>query len=153
MSTLKPPKIMIGQSLKECWFMIQRLFKNVKIKQKWTLYTHMICFSFLVSILKVVAMYYEPSLVVVLKNPSVYVCHTSSLTHSCHGLKYVNTLMNLYLCTFVDAWLKKFMYLFMIGEHIILIEPSSNWFDATFNFNTKTRSSKREILMNWNVQN
>jgi hypothetical protein len=63
----------------------------------------MICFSFLVSILKVVAMYYEPSLVVVLKNPSVYVCCTSSLTRGCHGLKYVNTSMNLYLCTFVDA--------------------------------------------------
>jgi hypothetical protein len=68
MSTLKPPKIMIRQSLKECWFIIQRFFLNVKIKQKWTLYTHMICLYFLVSILKVVDMYYEPSLIVMLKN-------------------------------------------------------------------------------------
>ncbi len=55
------------------------------------------------------------------KIPSVYVC-TSSLTHSCHGLKYVNILMNLYLSTFVDAWLGWFMYVSMIDEHIIPIE-------------------------------
>jgi hypothetical protein len=61
--------------------------------------------------------------------------------------------MNLYLCTFVDAWLGWFMYLSMINEHIILVEHSFNWFDAICDFNTKTRFSKREILMNWNVQN
>jgi len=45
------------------------------------------------------------------------------------------------------------MYMSMIDEHIISIEPSSNWFDATCDFNTKAHFSKREVLMNWNVQN
>jgi hypothetical protein len=83
----------------------------------------------------------------------VYVCHTSSLTHGCHGLKYVNTLMNLYLCTFVDAWLGWSMYLSMIDENYILIELGFNWFNATCDFNTIACSSKKEVLMNWNVQN
>jgi hypothetical protein len=45
------------------------------------------------------------------------------------------------------------MYISMINEHIISVEPNSNWFDATCDFNTKTHFSKGEILMNWNVQN
>jgi hypothetical protein len=36
----------------------------------------------------------------------------------------------------------------MIDEHIILVELSSNSFNATCGFNKKTRSSKGQVLMN-----
>jgi len=49
-------------------------------------------------------------------------------------------------------WLKWLLYLFMIDEHIISIKSCSNSFNATCDFNTKTHFSKREILMNCNVQ-
>jgi len=39
----------------------------------------------------------------------------------------------------------------MIDEHIISIEFGSNPFNATCDFNTKARSSKGQIFMNWNV--
>ncbi len=48
-------------------------------------------------------------------------------------------------------WLGQLIYLFMIDEHIILVEFGSNSFNATCDFNTKTRSLKEEIFMNWNV--
>ncbi len=58
------------------------------------LYT--ICIDFHVLILKVDVIYFEPSLVIVLKEfKCMCVCHTSSLTHDHHGLKYMNILMNL----------------------------------------------------------
>jgi len=41
----------------------------------------------------------------------------------------------------------------MIDEHIVLIESCSNSFNATCDFNTKSRFSKGEVLMNCNVQN
>ncbi len=41
----------------------------------------------------------------------------------------------------------------MINEHIILVEFGSNSFNATCDFNIKTCSSKKEVFMNWNVQN
>jgi len=41
----------------------------------------------------------------------------------------------------------------MIDEHIISIEFSSNSFNATCDFNTKTRSLEGKIFMNWNVWN
>jgi len=41
----------------------------------------------------------------------------------------------------------------MIDEHIISIEFGSNSFNATCDFNTKARSSKWKIFMNWNVRN
>jgi hypothetical protein len=40
----------------------------------------------------------------------------------------------------------------MIDEHIILVESRSNSFNVTCGFNTKTHSSKGEVLMNWNVR-
>jgi hypothetical protein len=40
----------------------------------------------------------------------------------------------------------------MINEHIMSIEFGFNSFNATYDFNIKTRSSKEEIFMNWNVQ-
>jgi len=46
------------------------------------------------------------------------------------------------------SWLKWSIYLSMINEHIILVELSSNSFNAICGFNTK-----RGILMNWNVRN
>jgi hypothetical protein len=36
----------------------------------------------------------------------------------------------------------------MINQHIISVEFGSNSFNVTCDFNTKTRSSKREIFMN-----
>jgi hypothetical protein len=41
----------------------------------------------------------------------------------------------------------------MIDEHIILVEYNYNSFNTTCGLNTKTCSSKKEILMNWNVWN
>jgi hypothetical protein len=55
MSTLKSPIMLIGQCLRECWIIIWSLFKNEKIKHEGTLYTHTICISFCVLILKVFA--------------------------------------------------------------------------------------------------
>jgi hypothetical protein len=54
-------------------------------------------YIFCVLILKVDVIYFEPSLVIVLKENilSACVCHTSSLNHDHHGLKYMNTSMNL----------------------------------------------------------
>ncbi len=49
-------------------------------------------------------------------------------------------------------WLGWLIYVFMIDEHIITIEFSSNSFNATYDFNTKTRFSKGKIFMNWNVR-
>jgi hypothetical protein len=45
-------------------------------------------------------------------------------------------------------WLKWLIYLSMIDEHIMSIEFGFNSFDATYDFNTKTRSSKGKIFMN-----
>jgi hypothetical protein len=103
MSTLKPPKIMIAQSLKECWFIIQRLFKNVKIKQKWTLYTHMICFSFLVLILKVV----------VLKN-SKRICMSYIIINPWLSwieiCEYFDEFINVHICWFMIRMIHVFVY-------------------------------------------
>jgi hypothetical protein len=41
----------------------------------------------------------------------------------------------------------------MIDEHNISVKFSSNSFNATYDFDTKTRSSKGEVFMNWNVRN
>jgi hypothetical protein len=79
------------------WFVIVvwSLFGNVKIEHEWTLYTHIIYISFCVLVLKVV-IYSEPSLVIVLKESNyMSICQKSSLSHDHHGLKYMNTLMNL----------------------------------------------------------
>jgi len=65
-STLKSPIMMIGQCLGYCWIIVWRLFKNIKIEHEWILYTHIICIVFRVLILKI-AIYFEPSLVIVLK--------------------------------------------------------------------------------------
>jgi hypothetical protein len=39
----------------------------------------------------------------------------------------------------------------MINKHIILNEFGSNSFNATYDFNIKTHSSKGEVFVNWNV--
>jgi hypothetical protein len=44
-----------------------KMFMNVEIEHEWTLYTHTICIAFHVLVLKVVIIYYEPSLIIVLK--------------------------------------------------------------------------------------
>jgi hypothetical protein len=58
--------MMIEQCSRNCWIIIWRLFRNVEIEHEWILYTHTILF-FLVLVLKAVTIYYEPSLVIVLK--------------------------------------------------------------------------------------
>ncbi len=52
-----------------------------------------------------------------------------------------------------SKWLRQLIYFYMIDKHIISIEFGSNSFNATYDFNTKARSSKGKIFMNWNVQN
>ncbi len=88
--------MMIRKCLKECWIIVWRLFGNIEIEHEWALRTHTICIVFYVLILKVVTIYSEPSLIIVLKKfKCMCTCHTSSLTHDHHGLEYMNTLMNL----------------------------------------------------------
>jgi hypothetical protein len=53
-----------------------------------------ICIAFHVLILKVVVIYFEPSLLIVLIELYACVYHTSSLTHDHPGLKYMNTSIN-----------------------------------------------------------
>jgi hypothetical protein len=85
----------IGQCSKDSWIIIWRLFINV-VNWTWVSYIHIqYKLVFCVLILKVDTIHFEPSLVIVLKDLSACVCHTSSLTHDHHGLKYMNTLMNL----------------------------------------------------------
>ncbi len=42
MSTLKSLMMMIGQCSKECWIIVWKLFRNVKVEHEWILYTHII---------------------------------------------------------------------------------------------------------------
>jgi hypothetical protein len=58
-STLKSPKMMIGQCYGRCWIIFWRLFKNVNIKHEWAFYTHTMCIDFHVLVLKVATMYYN----------------------------------------------------------------------------------------------
>ncbi len=75
MLTLKSPIMMIGQCSRVYWIIVWRLFKNVKLEHEWALYTHTIYIVFRVLVLKVVTIYYEPSLIIVLKE-SKCMCHT-----------------------------------------------------------------------------
>jgi len=68
------------------------------------LYTHIKYVIFLCINIKSCYYVFEPSLVVVLKNTSLCVCHTSLLTHDCHGLKYMNICECINLCTLINAW-------------------------------------------------
>ncbi len=67
MWALKFPIMMIGQCSRDSWIIVWRLFRNVKIEHKWALHTHIILFYFIVLVLKIVVIYSEPSLVIVLK--------------------------------------------------------------------------------------
>jgi hypothetical protein len=40
----------------------------------------------------------------------------------------------------------------MIDKHSILVEFGFNSFNATCDFNTKVRSSKGKVFVNWNVR-
>jgi hypothetical protein len=67
MSTLKSPIMMIGQCSRDSWIIVWRLFRNVEIEHEWALYTHTIYIVFRVLILKIDAIYYEPSPIIILK--------------------------------------------------------------------------------------
>jgi len=89
----------------DCWIIVWRLFRNVEIEHEWTLYTHTICIVFHVLTLKVVAIYYEASFVIILKE---YKCMCMSYIIInpwplwIEIYEYFDELIN--LCTFVDAW-------------------------------------------------
>jgi hypothetical protein len=51
----------------------------------------------------------------------------------------------------IHIWLQQLIYLFMINEHIILVEFGFNSFNAIYDLNTKSCSSKGEVFLNWNV--
>ncbi len=55
--------MLIGQFYEGCWIIVWRSFKNIETEHEWILCTHTICISFHVLTLKVVVMYFEPSLV------------------------------------------------------------------------------------------
>jgi len=100
-STLKFPIMMIGQCLGDRWIIIWRLFRNVEIEHEWPLYTHTICINFCVLILKVVAIYNKPSLIIVLKK---YNCMCTSyiiINPWPSWIEIYDEFIN--LCTFVDA--------------------------------------------------
>jgi hypothetical protein len=52
MLTLKFSQMMIGQCLEKCWIIVWKLFVNTKTEHEWTLYTHIICIDFHISILR-----------------------------------------------------------------------------------------------------
>ncbi len=90
------PILMIKQCSGECWIIVWKLFRNVKIEHEWALYTHTICFSFwFINIKNCYYTFWTKSLVIVLKEFKCMCCHTSSFTHDHHGLKYMNILVNL----------------------------------------------------------
>jgi hypothetical protein len=104
-SILKSSIMMIGKCSGDCWIIVWRLFRNVKIEHEWTLYTHRICITFHVLILKVVVIYYKPSLIIVLKE-SNHICMSCIIINPWpswieiyeHFDEFIN------LCTYVDAW-------------------------------------------------
>jgi hypothetical protein len=87
-----------------CWIIIWSVLKNVETEDEWALYTHTICFFFCVLILKVVAIFYEPSLVIILKK---FKCMCMSYIIINPWLswieiyEYFNEFIN--LCTTIDA--------------------------------------------------
>jgi hypothetical protein len=86
---------MIRECLKDYWIIVWKLFMNLK-NWTWMNFIHkyyMYCSCVL--ILTVAVIYYEPSIIMILKKSKCCVCHTSSLTNNHHGLKYVNISMNL----------------------------------------------------------
>jgi hypothetical protein len=105
MAILKSSIMMIGQCLGYYWIIVWRLFRNVEIEHDLVLYTHTICIVFHVLILKVVAIYFEPSLIIVLKE-SNYMCMSYIVINPWPSwieiYEYFNEFIN--LCTFVDAW-------------------------------------------------
>jgi len=96
--------MMIGQCSGDCWIIVWIFFKNVEIEHEWALYTHTICIAFHVLILKVVVRYYEPSLVIVLKEFKC-MCISYIIINPWPSwieiYKYFNDFINLY--TFVDV--------------------------------------------------
>jgi len=59
--------MMIGQYLGDYWIIVWRLFGNVEIEHEWILHTHTIYIIFRVLVLKFIVIYFEPSLIIVLK--------------------------------------------------------------------------------------
>jgi hypothetical protein len=105
MSTLNSPIMMIRQFSRDYWIIVWRLFKNVKIEHEWTLYTHTICIVFHVLILKVDVIYYEPSLVTILKE-SRCMCMSYIIINLWSSwieiYEYFDEFIN--LCTSIDTW-------------------------------------------------
>jgi hypothetical protein len=101
-STLKSPIMMIGQCLGKCWIIIWKLFKNVKTKHEWVLYTYNMYF-FHVLILKVI--YSKPSLIIILKE-SKCMCMSYIIINPWPSwvqiYEYFDEFIN--LCTSIDAW-------------------------------------------------
>jgi len=97
--------MIIGQCSRNCWIIVWQLFKNVKIEHEWTLYTYTICIFFHVLILKVVAIYFKPSLTIVLKE-SKCMCMSYIIINPWPSwieiYEYFNTFIN--LCTSIDVW-------------------------------------------------
>jgi hypothetical protein len=97
--------MMIGQCSENYWIIVWRLFENVKIEHEWILYTCTICIVFHVSTLKVATIYFEPSLVIVLKE---YKCMCMSYIiinpwpSKIEIYEYFDEFIN--LCTSIDAW-------------------------------------------------
>jgi hypothetical protein len=97
--------MIIGQCLGDCSIIVCKLFNNVEIEHEWILYTHTICIDFYVLILKVVTIYSEPSIIIVLKE-SKCMCMPHIIINPWPSWidihQYFDEFIN--LCTFVDAW-------------------------------------------------
>jgi hypothetical protein len=104
MSTSKSPKMMIKQCSRKCWIIVWRLFRNVKTEHEWALYINTLCIAFHVLILKIVTIYFEPSLVIVLKE-SKCTCMSYIIINSWSSwieiYEYFDEFIN--LCTSIDA--------------------------------------------------
>jgi hypothetical protein len=97
--------MMLGQWLGDCWIIVWRLFRNVEIEHEWALYTHTIYIVFHVLVLKVIVIYYEPSLIIVLKEFKC-MCMSYIIINRWPSwieiYEYFDEFIN--LCTFLDAW-------------------------------------------------
>jgi len=104
-STLKYPIMMIGQCSKDCWIIVWKLCRILEIEHEWVLYTHIIYIDFHVLVLKVDAIYSEPSLGFVLKE-SKCMCMSYIIINPWPSwieiYEYFDESINLW--TFIDAW-------------------------------------------------
>ncbi len=102
MSTLKSPIMMIGQCSKKCWIIIWSLFSR---NWTWMNFMHTYNMYFFCVLILNDVIYYEPSLVIVLKESKcMYMSYIiiNPWPSWIEIFEYLDEFIN--LCTYIDVW-------------------------------------------------